>query len=178
MPTLERQEVSAPSWETCLRLPFTGLKSLLPPHRGGFRLPPRYFQTACSSQKMNAGEVDLSWEGRDVEARGKDRSDSQKRPWEGLLLLWQPELSTGHQVREAVAGRQTVCPLQPVPSSPRNRRRSRAHPMDVDHDRRGGTYEHPHVTHCSDEKTTRETKAVADGVAHAFRQRRDQARSY
>jgi len=22
MPTLERQEVSAPSWETCLRLPF------------------------------------------------------------------------------------------------------------------------------------------------------------
>lgn len=29
MPTLERQEVSAPSWETCLRLPLAGFKSLI-----------------------------------------------------------------------------------------------------------------------------------------------------
>jgi hypothetical protein len=56
--------------------------------------------------------------GTDAQATGKDRSDPQKRPWEGLLLLWQPELSIGPSEYEAVTGWQAVRPLQSVPPPP------------------------------------------------------------
>lgn len=141
MPTLERQEVSAPSWETCLRLPFflcsshslwKPIPQKQPPFRAGSAYLFGIFKCAVLSEDGCKVLALLSGRKTHAQARGENRRDSQKCAWQSLLLLRQPELPARASHCKAGVYGKAVRALHPMSSASGNRRGPRAHPLDVE----------------------------------------------
>ena len=178
MPTLERQEVSAPSWETCLRLPF--LHAPGPPLLGLVLPTSTVFSNARYSSQDGYHERDLSL--------GGSPCSSKREKSEPFV-----EMCTGRLVPAVAAG--AISSSFEAESSPKWESSSPAAPNVIGPGRSTktsdafsgceqsallltATHVEFQLTASLCEEKAREAQATADRLAYAFRKRRDPARPH
>ena len=176
MPTLERQEVSAPSWETCLRLPFL-VVALEIPLLVVSLLPLRYFQTPFPIPRCSH-QLHIHTNGR-----SPCRSNRGKSEPSAEMYAVKPALGAAVEIISLYfavsSNRKSANCLLAAPSATSHVRSTKLWVVFCGCEpRRGVTDDNLEYTPAFYAKATGSEKAVADGTAYAFGEWSRQARRH